>query len=420
MTEQLPPWRLAGQSHAQPVAQPQAQQESDTSAVLRELDDPATSPARLQQIALEHPELGSRIASHPNCYPELSEWVEQHAQAAAAHHAAAAPSEPVPKPRKLLKVFGIAAAIVLPLITAASITIPVVAGLSERESSADTLKVMTAPDPFADAEVIGEETTQRFEHYDPSKYQMDWKIPVDAPIDTFPLELSLNAEYGWYQCSEQQLEWLSKHAEPFSIFSPERSFDITVHNSASAGASLPIGNIRFLGEEVSSTPWLYFGCPGGGRGAVGGVQLLLVGVDGEEALYGEPVAASGDDVMPEGSPVTLNLAPGEVSVITLTRDESVDRLRRYEGRFIADVLDGSERTVVLADNVTFRQERVPTYTISIQNDPASPDFQTLRCGVADPDSFESDGSYAQFSTTTCTPQEAVEHLRLARQYVAAR
>ena len=402
MTEQLPPWR--------PAAQP----ESSTTAVLRELEDPATSPARLQQIALVHPELGTRIASHPNCYPELREWVEQHAQAAA-HHAAAVSVDSVPKPRKPMRGFGIAAAIVLPLITAVSITVPVIDQLSQRQSSPETLKVLTAPDPFADAEVVGEESTERFESYDPSKYQMDWKIPVDAPIDTFPLELSQNVEYGWYQCSEQQLDWLSKHAEPFSIYSPERSFNITVHNSASSGASLPLGNIRFVGKEVDSTPWLYFYCPGGGRGATNNAQLLLIGVGGEEALYGEPVSASGADVMPEGSPVTLNLAPGEVSVITLTRDESVDRLRRYEGRFIADVLDGSERTVVLADEVTFRQERVPSYSISIQNDPASPNFQMLQCGVADPSSLRDDGSYAQFTSSTCTPDGAVEHFRLAAE-----
>ncbi len=412
MTEQIPPWRAAAQAGAQP--------ESDAATISRELDDPATSAERLQQIALDYPEFGARIASHPNCYPELREWVEQYAQAAVMHQAAAASVAPAPKRRKPLKFFGIAAAIVLPLITAVSITVPVLDQLSQRQSSPETLKVLTAPDPFADAEVIGEESTNRHESYDPSKYQMDWRIPTDAPIETFPLELKHNVEYGWYECSAKQLEWLSEHAEPFSIFSPERSFDITVHNSASTGASLPIGNIRFVGEEVDSTPWLYFECPGGGRGATGGVQLLLVGVDGKEALYGEPVAASGDDVMPEGSPVTLNLDPGEVSVVTLTRDESVDGLRRYEGRFIADVLDGSNKTVVLAEHVTFRQERVPTFMISIENEPSSPNFQMLVCTTADPDSLQEDGRYASQTAVPCTPQEASEHLQLAAQSVEAR
>lgn len=407
MTEMTPPWRT------------QAQPSHDVAALARDLEDPITSAERLRQIAFEHPELGAQIAAHPNCYPELREWVEQHGQAAAAHRSARASAEPEPRPRKLLKPLGIAAAIVLPLITAVSITVPVLASLGERQSSPETLQVSSASDPFADAEVIGEETTNRYERYDPSRYQMDWRIPTDAPIETFPLELKHNLEFGWYECSPQQLEWLSEHAEPFSIFSPERSFDITVHNSASTGASLPIGNIRFVGEEVDSTPWLYFECPGGGRGATGGVQLLLIGVDGEEALYGEPVAASGDDVMPEGSPVTLNLAPGEVSVITLTRDESVDMLRRYEGRFIADVLDGSNRTVVLAEHVTFRQERVPTFMISIENDPNSSNFQKLECTTADPDSLQESGIYSRTNSLPCTPQEAAEHLRLAAQSVEA-
>ena len=124
--------------------------------------------------------------------------------------------------------------------------------------------------------------------------------------------------------------------------------------------------------------------------------------------------------MPEGSPVTLNLSPGEVSVITLTRDESVDLLRRYEGRFIADVLDGSNRTVVLAENVTFRQERVPAFMISIENEPGSPDFQMLVCTTADPDSLRNDGSYASSTSIPCTPLEAAEHLRLAAQSVETR
>lgn len=42
-----------------------------------ELDDPNTSAQRLFEIAQSNPELGSLIASHPNAYPELVQWVSQ-------------------------------------------------------------------------------------------------------------------------------------------------------------------------------------------------------------------------------------------------------------------------------------------------------------------------------------------------------
>lgn len=43
-----------------------------------EVHDPSTAPARLAGIAVEHPEFGSAILAHPNLYPGLREWIEQH------------------------------------------------------------------------------------------------------------------------------------------------------------------------------------------------------------------------------------------------------------------------------------------------------------------------------------------------------
>lgn len=44
-----------------------------------EVHDPSTSAARLATIAAEHPEFGSTILAHPNVYPDLRSWIEQHA-----------------------------------------------------------------------------------------------------------------------------------------------------------------------------------------------------------------------------------------------------------------------------------------------------------------------------------------------------
>ena len=146
---------------------------------------------------------------------------------------------------------------------------------------------------------------------------------------------------------------------------------------------MPIGNIRFVGEEIETVPLVSFQCPVGGRGSAGGQQPLLIRVTGEEALYGEAVGVEGEDVQPVGSPVTLNLAPGEVSVITLTRDDSVDTQRRYEGRFVADIVDGSGESLILAEDVAFRRAPVSGYYVGYESgarsnifECASPTFST--------------------------------------------
>ena len=46
--------------------------------VVSELSNPNTSAHRLQQLTVEYPEFGAQIASHPNCYPELRQWIAEH------------------------------------------------------------------------------------------------------------------------------------------------------------------------------------------------------------------------------------------------------------------------------------------------------------------------------------------------------
>lgn len=359
----------------------------------QELYDPATSAERLQQIAFEHPELGTRIAAHPNCYPELQQWVEQHALSTAP-----------PKPRKLLKAVGIGAAIVLPLITAVGIVVPAIAKLGERASSLETLSVETAVDPYADAEVIGAAEVQSAFSKDS---RSDWEIPVSAPIASFPLDNTPNEFGEFIDCSEAQLEWLEEHAK-LGPGTGSAAFNLTLRNTSTTGASLPLGNIRFIGEEVESGPTVRFQCPTGGRGDTGGNQPLLIKVTGEESLYGEALNASGEGVMPEGSPVTLNLAPGEVSVVTLTRDASVDTQRRYEGRFIADLVDGSGETVVLAEEVTFKRAAVEGFYIGFPSGQMTADFVCLS-----PTVYGEIDSRGFPRPAPCTLSQAAEILREA-------
>lgn len=46
--------------------------------------DPATTAAGLAEIAQGHPELWPEVATHPQAYPELVDWIARHAWAATA------------------------------------------------------------------------------------------------------------------------------------------------------------------------------------------------------------------------------------------------------------------------------------------------------------------------------------------------
>jgi DNA-binding transcriptional MocR family regulator len=39
------------------------------------VNDPATPAARLAELVGEYPEFGATVAAHPQCYPELRQWI---------------------------------------------------------------------------------------------------------------------------------------------------------------------------------------------------------------------------------------------------------------------------------------------------------------------------------------------------------
>lgn len=326
-------------------------------SALDELADPALPMERLQQLALEHPELGASIAAHPNCYPELKEWVEQHAQAVAALRTAAPVVEPAPRPRTLLKVLGLAAATLLPMITVASIAVPIITELGERQSSPESLQVEEAHevDPAAPVAVIGELSNDR------QGYNEFWRIPVSAELSEFPAPSP--DEHGGFVCGEEQYRWLESQGEWFHPGLPDNTFTVTLRNSASTANALSLGNIRFEGEEIAEEPRYNFYCNRGGRGAGTLSQLLVLGDTGEAAVYSEPVNASGAEEMPAGAPVVLNLSPGEVIVVTLTRGGAFDPQRSFKGSILADVIDGDGETVVLVKDIVFHREPLQKFEL---------------------------------------------------------
>jgi len=58
--------------------------------------DPSVDQAALAQLAGSRPDLHAAILAHPNCYPELADWIKQTNPAAAAQRVAADPVATVP------------------------------------------------------------------------------------------------------------------------------------------------------------------------------------------------------------------------------------------------------------------------------------------------------------------------------------
>ena len=274
------------------------------------------------------------------------------------------------------------------LITAVTTTIYVWDHISKRESSTETLSInqksgaledttesptTTEPsNPDSTPEpaytTIGD-TYDPFKNTGPESDPVSWRIPITASIEDFPIQIepSPGAEFE-SGCNEAELNWLRENAipagHPMDNGDPARTFNIAIRNEATSGGSLSLRNIRFEGSEThAAPPTIFFQCPILGNGALGS-QELLINVTGEPAVYGEVLdfSANGKPQFPEGTPVTLNLEPGENLAIILTRDDAVDTQKQYEGRFLADVV-GTDETVILADNVEFTRAVLPGYFI---------------------------------------------------------
>ncbi|MFZ1382982.1 MAG: hypothetical protein WAS54_09400 [Scrofimicrobium sp.] len=188
--------------------------------------------------------------------------------------------------------------------------------------------------------------------------QLAWQVPVTAPLSTFPTDLVANEGGTFDGCSEAQLAWLREYGTQGSYLGGSdigAAFSLLVSNEASEGAALSLGNIRFDGSEIPADPVVSFHCPSGGRGD-GLIQRIIVGVDGQPAVFGEGLSAyQGQEAFPPGAPATINVKPGEILPVVILRDASVDVSRQYEGKLLAEVLDGSGETVVLLDHMEFKR-----------------------------------------------------------------
>lgn len=371
----------------------------------QEVRDPNTTPLRLAELAYAYPEFRPYISQHPHSYEGLRHWIATQGAPPASHaQHVEDPIQQLPKKRRLRVLASVGATI----ITAAAVAIPLIVNFGNTSSGENTLRALSANDVATP--VIGE-LEAPFESTDVRITKDDWLIPTNAPIKSFPQNFENDGiGTGMYRCSSEQFAWLEEHAVPGFGVGP--GFSIVLHNNANQGGALALGNVRFEGREVKSAPMIAFRCFQGGKGASGGGQLMLVDELGSPAVYGEFLGVDGDDAKPEGSEVSINLDPGEVATVTLSRAESVDRSRTYEGRFVADVMDGSGTTVVLAEGVVFRRETEKEYRLSFTGDyePSKGLYEpgSLLCSATE------DAETGLFEST-CNPQEAAQFFRAIRE-----
>lgn len=309
-------------------------------------------------------------------------------------------------------------AIIVPAVTVVAVGVSALTIMLGRPSSVATLAARNADGAVQlgqaeDFRVVGE-LVNPLSAYEgnSSNFRVFWQIPVSAPLATFPDTPA--QESGYYSCSPEQIAWLETHAHEGTVFGWGK-FDLSLLNTADGGGSLSLSNVRFEGDEVASEPLVTFHCPMGGMGSAGS-QSITVGVTGAPAVWGP---GSGADAQPEGSVATINLAPGAASPVQLLRAPEVDTQRQYEGRFLADLVDDSGETVILAENVAFRRESAPGFFVGYGG--AGFVDGILRCGVPveEPVPGGSGETRIAADTRTCTLSEAAETLRLAAAAAAS-
>lgn len=287
--------------------------------------------------------------------------------------------------------------------------------LNTRESSVETVSARNSQGAVAatqdeDFRVIGElEDPLAIYHDNSDSFLHFWQIPISAPLETFPGDLE--SRDGYMSCGEKQYTWLEEHARE-NKWDGWGKFTLTLQNDATSGGSVTLTNIRFEGEEVASEAVVAFVCPVAGMGSRT-EQQILINTSGESAKWGPEKDTEG--ARPEGSPVSLFLAPGEALPLELVRAPEVDTQREYAGRFVAEIVSEAEETVVIASNALFHREVVPGYKIAYDMD------GNLECSIPlTGPRFEGDKVWQDTSDTTpCTLSEAADLLKQAKEASAS-
>lgn len=249
------------------------------------------------------------------------------------------PSDP-PRPKIPRKLIAIGAALVT-VITAATIIIPIVADANRRETSAETLTVETNEPLAAAPASVGVDLAAGFNPYDQTGDGKSdiWAIPLDA-VETMPFDGD--------GCTPERLAWLAENNLQDSV--PPA---VTLRNDATDGSAMTVDDIRFEGDRSDEvTRVVYLQCAGYGGDA--GIQFVEVPLAGGAAVYGEPPwGDSTSGLAPAGSPVVLNLSPGELVQLMLYANRD-GFSGRFSGSIVADVTaDDATQPVTLAADLDF-------------------------------------------------------------------
>ena len=284
------------------------------------------------------------------------------------------------------------------LVTAATIAIPIVAGVIARPTSTQTVTVgSTAPsathaperapvvqfDAASDAGLAAAMVPESMEGQG-SLYPRWWLLPADAPIETFPPSDGTRTP-----CTTLQHLWLAEHAiDPRGVTDRVQSVD--VRNDATSGSNMTVTNFRTDGDLThQGVPMIVVNCSW--SGAAGGPQIINLSFDGQPGVWGETSSQTDGQIQPAGTIASVDLAAGELAnlVFRFPDDQGV-----FEGRVLADIVVGAEsRTVMLLNDIWILPR--PSEELGFEGFSEVPG--TLSCSV---------GIWPDTQTNACTPTDA--------------
>lgn len=252
---------------------------------------------------------------------------------------AAPASGPEPGRRaRLWRIAGIVAAVVVPIVTVATIVIPIVVDANQRVSSNDTLTTAVSAVELESEKWGGDLTPGA---------GFSVALPLDAPLEEFPLDPEHQEGLG---CTQEQVDWLDAHR----VVADGGSRLYDMRNAATAGGPITIDNVHVEGEFRPQDPGRFvFYCDGGGAGLEPDFVVLEVTL-GDSSPAVVQYDYRSDAVIPAGTVFTMDLAPGEL--VQLYVDvKTLEPLQDFYGQIVADVtVDGKPTTMVLQEGWLWR------------------------------------------------------------------
>lgn len=345
---------------------------------------------------------------------------------------AEAPGDTTSRRRKRLAAAGGA------LVAIAGLAVPIHHFATQRESAPDTLqdpdalRTEPAADPVEDPVLAAGEggaTLARYEQIEGTAESdellwFQWHVTggslaSDLPLAEFPVSEPDPTMWG---CTDEQLAWLDANGVPTpGTATLDKTYLLvneTLHNTATSGGALSVRNIRVEGEFADQQPPRFqVACLSGGYGEIGPPIFALATIgDPTPAVFIENTEAAdffpADQLVPAdliGTPVTINLQPGEEASMFLFLD-TVDPSRDFIGRVVSDVVVGSETF-----EYVLREGYLQTTEPVIDDVHVIAGFGSLYC-LPDAETFtrfQSSGMPEDLEPYRCTPQELADRVAAA-------